>query len=142
MLNGIAVRRPAGIFGAALTAGIGMLPKLTCPLCWPAYTGALSALGLGFVDYTPYLLPLTALFVAMSLLALGLVARTQRSALPLIAGAVAGAALLVGKFVLSSEVVTYAAIGLFIIAAFLPLRRGARAVCACDPSGPATETKA
>jgi mercuric ion transport protein len=138
MLNGITLRRPAGLFGAALTAGIGMLP--TCPLCWPAYTGALSALGLGFVDYTPYLLPLTALFVAMSLLALGLVARTQHSALPLIAGAVAGAALLVGKFVLGSEAVTYAAIGLFIIAAFLPLRRRARADCACEQSEPAKET--
>ena len=47
--------------------GLAMLRKLTCAAYWPAYPGLLSALGLGFVDYTPYLLPLMTLFMALSL---------------------------------------------------------------------------
>ena len=34
-----------------------LLPSLTCPLCWPAYADVLSALGVGFVGTTAYLLP-------------------------------------------------------------------------------------
>ncbi len=29
--------------------GLALLPKVTCPACWPAYAGVLSALGLGFL---------------------------------------------------------------------------------------------
>ena len=36
---------------AAVIPGIGvsLMPKLICPLCWPAYAGLLSAVGLGFL---------------------------------------------------------------------------------------------
>ena len=50
--------------------GTALLPKLTCPLCWPAYAALLSALGLEFFDYTPYLLPLTLTFLAVAVGAL------------------------------------------------------------------------
>src|SRR3546814_20862630 len=50
--------------------GAALLPKLSCPVCWPAYAGLLSSFGIGFVDYTPSLLPLTAVFVSVSVLAL------------------------------------------------------------------------
>jgi mercuric ion transport protein len=30
--------------------GTALLPKLACPLCWPAYSALLCAVGLGFVD--------------------------------------------------------------------------------------------
>ena len=43
-----------------------LLPKLTCPACWPAYAAVLSALGVSFVDYTPYLLPFTLAFLALT----------------------------------------------------------------------------
>ena len=47
--------------------GPALLPKITCAACWPVYAGLLSALGTGFVDYTPYLLPLTAVFLVLTL---------------------------------------------------------------------------
>jgi MerR family copper efflux transcriptional regulator len=50
--------------------GVALLPKLTCPACRPAYAGVLSALGLGFVNYTPFLLPLTVLFLLLSVVSL------------------------------------------------------------------------
>ena len=46
--------------------GAALLPALGCPACWPAYAGLLSALGVGFVNYTPLLFPLTVVFLATS----------------------------------------------------------------------------
>lgn len=126
--------------GALPATALALLPKLTCPACWPAYSAALSALGLGFVDYTPYLLPLTALFVAVSLIALAVTARRRRAYLPLVAGAVGAFVLLIGRFALDSDIATYAGIGLLVIAPFLaPLRRGPAPCTACVPT-PAKET--
>ena len=61
---------PAGriqLAGLLPAVGAALLPKLTCPACWPAYAALLSALGVGFIDYTPYLLPLTLAFLAVTL---------------------------------------------------------------------------
>lgn len=129
MMEQAATARSAGFAGAASTALLALLPKLTCPLCWPAYSAALGALGISFVDYTPYLLPVTAIFVVAAIAALAWRARLRRSILPLAAGAVAGALLLLGKFALDSELVTYGGAGLFLVAAFLPVRFSAPATC-------------
>jgi len=130
-----AVARSASAFGVTSTAAIGLLPKLTCPLCWPAYSAALGALGLGFVDYTPYLLPLTAAFVCVAVAALAWRGHARHSHLPVAVGGAAGALLLLGKFALDSDTLTYGAAGLFLIASFLPIRRGSRTTCgacSCD----------
>ena len=49
--------KPARRLGPARTVlaffpaiGAALLPKLTCPLCWPAYTAVLNALGVGCGD--------------------------------------------------------------------------------------------
>jgi len=47
--------------------GVSLLPTLACPLCWPAYAGLLSSLGLGFLISTKYLFPLTVVFLAVAL---------------------------------------------------------------------------
>ncbi|HJZ97316.1 MAG TPA: hypothetical protein VKE70_12480, partial [Candidatus Solibacter sp.] len=52
------------------------LPKLMCPMCWPAYAGVVSALGLGFLISTKYLLPLTVAFLGITAAARGF--RTSR----------------------------------------------------------------
>ena len=51
--------------------GVSLLPKLICPICWPAYAGVVSALGLGFLISTRYLLPMTAVFLGITAAALG-----------------------------------------------------------------------
>ena len=51
--------------------GVSLLPKLMCPACWPAYAGLVSALGLGFLISTQYLLPLTVVFLALTAWVLG-----------------------------------------------------------------------
>ena len=98
----------AGVFAMLPAAGAAMLPKLTCPACWPAYAALLSSLGVGFVDYTPWLFPATAVFLAITL---GLLAwRPRRGYWPLVLGIAASAAVLIGKFAFESEAAVYTGI--------------------------------
>lgn len=95
-------------------AGTALLPKLVCPACWPAYTGILSALGLGFVNYSPFLLPFTALFLVAVVVTLAWRAKTRRGYTPLAMGVVAAVIVLVGKFYFESDPATYAGIALLV----------------------------
>jgi len=99
--------------------GVALLPKLACPACWPAYTGLLSSLGLGFMDYTPYLLPLTVIFLAIALAALAYRASVRRGYRPLILGICAATILLVGKFSFASDLAMYVGLILLIAASLL-----------------------
>jgi hypothetical protein len=94
--------------------GAALLPKLTCPVCWPAYTALLSALGVGFVDYTPYLLPFTLVFLGVTLAMLAW--RPRRGYAPLVLGLAASAIVLVGKFLFDSDLAAYAGVALLVAA--------------------------
>lgn len=94
--------------------GAALLPKLTCPVCWPAYAAVLSALGVSFIDYTPYLLPLTLVFLAVTLAVLAW--RPRRGYAPLALGAAASAIVLAGKFLSGSDFAVYAGVALLVAA--------------------------
>jgi len=94
--------------------GAALIPKLTCPACWPAYAAVLSALGVRFVDYTPYLLPFTLAFLAVTLAMLAW--RPRRGYAPLLLGVAASAIVLVGKFLFDSDVSVYAGVALLVAA--------------------------
>jgi mercuric ion transport protein len=148
----LAADKPAkqrGMFRAFVASfpaiGTALLPKLTCPLCWPAYSAALSALGLGFVDYTPYLLPATLAFLAIAVGALAIAARRTRRLMPLVLGLAASGAVSVGKFAVDSAWITNTGIALLVVAIFLAARaRTVRsASCpACAPAGSEPQTRA
>jgi mercuric ion transport protein len=78
--------------------GVSLLPKLVCPMCWPAYAGLLSALGLGFLISTKYLLALTVAFLSIAAAALGFRASRRYGYGPFWLGLVAAAVILTGKF--------------------------------------------
>ena len=103
--------------------GAALLPKLTCPLCWPAYTAVLSALGVGFVDYTPYLLPATFAFLALAVGMLAFGAWKTGRRMPLILGVIACITVLLGKFAVESNWVTNAGVMVLVAATFLMVRR-------------------
>lgn len=117
---------------------LALLPKLTCAACWPAYAGLLSAFGIGFFDYTPYLLPLTAVFLALTLAALGYRARDRRGFAPLALGAFAATIVLIGKFQLDSDAALYAGVSLLVAAslwnAWPKAVRGSCPACVPDDS--------
>ena len=94
--------------------GVSLLPKLACPMCWPAYAGLLSSLGLGFLLSTTYLLPVTAAFLLVAVVALGFRARARRGYSPMLLGGVAAAGVLYGKFSLESEAAFYSGVALLV----------------------------
>lgn len=112
----------------AMLPGIGaaVLPKVACPACWPAYAGFLSSIGLGFLVGTAYLLPLTALFLAIAVFALAFRARRRNGYGPFVVGAAASAVVLIGKFSFESNPAMYAGLALLIVASVWnswPLKR-------------------
>jgi hypothetical protein len=92
--------------------GAALLPKLTCPACWPAYAALLSALGVSFFDYTPYLLPFTLVFLVVTLAILAW--RPRRGYAPLALGLFAAVIMLIGKFIFDSDVAAYAGVALLV----------------------------
>ena len=94
---------------AAVMPGVlaALLPRITCPACWPAYAGFLGAVGLPILMDVRWLLPLTgaSLLVAVGALAVG--ARSRRGYAPLLVGLAASALVLIGKFVFGSNPATY-----------------------------------
>lgn len=103
--------------GAPLPAvGVALLPKLTCPACWPAYAGLLSSMGVGFINYTAYLLPMTLVFLMFVIASLAFRARRRRGYRPLLLGVLAAAILLIGKFAYGSDSIMYVGLGLLVLA--------------------------
>lgn len=98
------------------SVGAAFLPQLSCPLCWPAYTGLLSTFGLGFVNYTPYLFPLMAIFLLIAVGALAYRAKSRRGYKPFLLGTGASILILIGKFILNSDPAMYFGIALIIAA--------------------------
>lgn len=109
--------KPAGLNVAVIPAiGIAMLPKLVCPFCWPLYTGLLGAVGINFVNYTPYLLPLLLVFLVITVSSLVVHARARRGYGPALSGLLFSTAILAGKFLFDSPPLVYAGIAGLILA--------------------------
>jgi hypothetical protein len=116
---------------------LSVVPVGMCPACWPLYAGVLSALGLSFLLSSVYLLPLTALFLLVSIFTLAFRAKARRGYGPFALGLVATALILWGKFSLESNVLAYAGVGLLISSSLWNSRpRPAAGQCPrCAPAG-------
>lgn len=95
-------------------AGMSLLPIGACPACLPAYTGLLSALGLGFLLDATYLFPVTGSLFAIALATLAHRARSRRGYGPLGLGITAASVALLGKFALSSDSLLYVGLALLV----------------------------
>lgn len=111
-----------------------LLPKVACPACWPAYAGLLSAVGLGFVARTEYLLPLTSIFLAIVLVGLGYRARSQRGFGPFWLGTAAAGIVLFGKFWVESNPLFYTGLMLLVGSSIWNMwpRRESKAASCCE----------
>ncbi len=104
-------------FGAVLPGvGASLLPKLTCPMCWPAYAGLLTSLGLGFLMSERYLFGVTTVFLIMSVGALAFRHRERRGIAPAVLGFIGAAVVLIGKFKFESMTAMYAGLSVLIAA--------------------------
>ena len=116
--------------------GASLLPKVACPLCWPAYAGLLSSVGLGFLISAAYLLPLTAVLLILALAAMAFRANSRHGYGPFLIGLVAAASVLLGKFAWESNPTRYSAVGLLVIASIWNAwprhtTSGSAAICPC-----------
>ena len=89
------------------SVGVSLLPKLACPLCWPAYAGLLTTLGLGFLISERYLFGVTAVFLLASVGALAYRCRERRGLIPAALGLAGAAMVLMGKFKFESMPAMY-----------------------------------
>ena len=65
---------------------LALLPKVVCPFCWPLYTGLLGMVGINFINYTPYLIPLLTLFLILTIAGLIMGARVNKQYRPVYLG--------------------------------------------------------
>ncbi len=121
---------------ASVFAGLaGMLPVVSCAACWPAYSAVLAGLGIGFVDYSPYLLPLMIALTGIGLGGLFYRARYRHGLLPFAVGVIGAAIILLGRFALQWELAMYPGTALFLLAAVWnswPRKRPAPVDVQCD----------
>ncbi len=98
--------KKSGLAAVVPALGASLLPGLSCPACWPAYASALSAVGLSFIGENKYLLWLNVVALLVSLFVLF---RRERngSYVPVLIGLLAALVIVFGKFVLSSNPVTW-----------------------------------
>jgi hypothetical protein len=131
----------AGVAGALPAVGVALLPKLTCAACWPAYAALLGAFGVSFVDYTPYLLPVTALLLGATLWLIGRRARSRRGYGPLALATAAAAVVLLGKFYFDSDAAAWAGTAPLVAASLWNAwpRRGAAPCPQCAACETATQ---
>ncbi len=98
----------SGLKAATIPAIIfALLPKLICPFCWPLYTGLLGSIGINFINYTPYLFPLLALFLMLTISGLVLGARTRKQYDPVYLGSLSSLLILAGKFLVETNMIIY-----------------------------------
>ena len=121
--------------------GATLLPAVTCTLCWPAYAGLLGAVGLGFVDYTPYVTPGIIALLALSILGLAYQARRRRRGLkPLVLGLVAAAIIIAGRYLVNDAIFTGAGFALLFGASvwnIWPDRQATEEICqVCETKNP------
>jgi hypothetical protein len=115
--------------------GVSLLPKLACPLCWPAYEGLLSSVGLGFLVSAAYLLPVTAGLLVIALGAMAFKANSCHGYGPCQFGSFAAAGVLIGKFRWESIATMYGAVGLLVVASLWnawPIRGVSSQADTCD----------
>lgn len=98
------------------------MPK--CPACWSVYAGLSSMLGVSFVLEPALLLPLTLASLALALASLGSIAWRTRSYLPFALGLASALGVWAGKFVLSSDPLTWLGLSGLIVAALAARRLG------------------
>ncbi|MGP0628807.1 MerC domain-containing protein [Nitrospina sp. 32_T5] len=102
--------------GVVPVLGVALLPKLTCPACWPAYAWLLGVMGLDFINYTPWLLPMMAVLLVPALGVLAYRAGRRRGYGPFFLGLAGAALLMTGKFHFNQPLVEYGGMAILLMA--------------------------
>ena len=111
----------AGIAGILSAFGALSIPAFACPACWPAYLALLGAVGIGYFDFTPYLIPSIVISVGIALSSIGYQSYRRRSISTFVVGTLGSMLVLAGRLWLQSDVLMYG--GIIVLLASLVLNR-------------------
>jgi len=90
---------------------------LTCPVCWPAAGAFLASVGLGFAVSLKVVIPLLVIFLIIAWWGMYVSYKTNHHHIaPLIVSIVGGVFIPAGRYLFGSLILTYIAIGVFVIA--------------------------
>lgn len=95
---------------------VSLLPSATCPMCIAAYTGVLSALGLGFLYNEHVLRPLIAGFLAVGIASVAWSTRGHRRAGPLVLTVVGSGMVVAARLIWSIPPLLYTGVALLVAA--------------------------
>lgn len=127
------------LLAVAPSLAVAAVPVGTCPVCIAGTVGALSALGIGFLLETRFLLPITVLALTLALGSLAWRARARWGYSPLVLGIVGAITLSVGQFVVTSAQTTVIGAIVLMAAALwnaLPRARNGASCADCVPRVP------
>jgi len=119
--------RSSWLRSLAIVPGVvaALLPSATCPACIAAYTGVLSALGLGFLHDERVLRPLIVVFLAVGIASIAWSTRGHRRPGPLVLTLVGSGVVASARLIWSNPPLLYAGIAVLVAASLwnLWLRR-------------------
>jgi mercuric ion transport protein len=106
--SGITRSRFGGFMAGLAAVGVALLPKIACPICWPAYAGLLSAVGLGFLIQGNNFLIVSMIFLGLALAVFALRGKNRHNFMPFWPAFVGVFLIIPGKFLWNNMLMFYA----------------------------------
>jgi hypothetical protein len=100
--------------GAIPGAVAAVLPVATCPACFAAYAGVLSALGAGYLLREPVLAPLIVVLLALGIVSMAWSSRAHGRREPLLATIAGSAAIIAGRLIWNEPATLSAGVALIL----------------------------
>jgi len=106
--SGMTRSRFGGFVAGLAAVGVAFLPKIACPICWPAYAGLLSAVGLGFLIQGNNLLIVSTVFLGLALTVFAWRGKNRHNFMPFWLALVGVFLMIPGKFLWNNMLMFYA----------------------------------
>ncbi|MFI5323348.1 MAG: hypothetical protein ACHQ6U_07415 [Thermodesulfobacteriota bacterium] len=119
--SGTTRSRFGGFVAGVAAVSVALLPKIACPICWPAYAGLLSAVGLGFLIRGTNLLIVSTIFLGLALTVFALRGRNRKNFMPFWLALIGVSLIIPGKFLLNRMIVFYAGTAFLTVAIMLDI---------------------
>lgn len=120
--EGILKRKTQSTIGIISSSGasvLALIPAISCPLCWPAYTALLSALGVGFFNYSPYLISILIALIGFVSFFMWRDYRSHNRILPFFLALIGGTLVIIAKIIYPNDTLIYTGIASLIIASIV-----------------------
>ncbi|NGX42171.1 MAG: hypothetical protein K940chlam7_00448 [Chlamydiae bacterium] len=113
-------KRPLiGIVSSSGASILALIPIISCPLCWPAYTALLSALGVGFFNYSLYLIFLLIGLIGFASFLLWRDYRFHNRLLPFLLALIGGTLVIIAKIIYPNDPLMFAGILSLVVASIV-----------------------